>query len=230
MKITTTIHTVKNTESTSQPSSFERLLETHGCKKRTRRQLYRQVITPASCEAWLRKVADCDQVVRDWILRHTDERFVYLNPLSEVWTKLQQYTQKQNFRVPEGYTYLLHRASLQQTVSMAPAQMLGLRFQGEAVTSAVSLNVLPLNERPFRNIWIYPEDIAFSAVQTMALIAGGFTCPVRMLHAIPDGLTPRQQAIIGGLFNTLSEAFTSSGFEVSMVAAPVSHFLDELAA
>lgn len=230
MKITTTIHTVKNTESTSQPSSFERLLETHGCKKRTRRQLYRQVITPASCEAWLRKVAACDHVVNGWILRHTDERFVYLNPLSEVWTKLQQYTQKQNFRVPEGYTYLLHRASLQQSVAMAPAQMLGLHLQGETVTSAVSLKVLPLNERPFRNIWIYPEDIAFTAVQTMALIAGGFTCPVRMVQAIPDGLTPRQQAIIGGLFNTLSEAFTSSGFDVSMVAAPVSHFLDELAA
>lgn len=98
------------------------------------------------------------------------------------------------------------------------------------MTSAVSLKVLPLNECPFRNIWIYPEDIALTAVQAMALIVGGFSCPVRMVHAIPDGLTPRQQSIIRDLFNTLSEAFTSSGFDVSMVAAPVSHFLDELAA
>ncbi len=230
MKITTTIHTVKNTEPTPRKSAFERLLEAHDCRKLPRRLRYRQVITPASCEAWLRKVAGCDQVVRDWILRDTPQRFVYLNPLGEVWGKVQHYMVQQNFRVPEGYTHLLQRDSLQQTVAMAPAQMLGLRFQGETVTSAVSLKVLPLNECPFRNIWIYPEDIAFSAVQAMALIAGGFTCPVRMVHAIPDGLTPRQQAIIGDLFNTLSEAFTSSGFEVSMVAAPVSRFLDELAA
>lgn len=229
MKITTTIHTVKNTEPTTRKSAFERLLEAHGCRKLPRRLRYRQVIAPASCESWLRKVADCDQVVRDWILRDTPQRFVYLNPLGEVWGKVQHYMVQHNFRVPEGYTHLLQRDSLQQTVAMAPAQMLGLRLLGETVTSAVSLKVLPLNECPFRNIWIYPEDIAFSAVQAMALIAGGFTCPVRMLHAIPDGLTPRQQRIIRSLFYQLSEIFTSSGFDVSMEAAPVSQFAEELA-
>ncbi|MBR6575838.1 MAG: hypothetical protein IKK73_01775 [Akkermansia sp.] len=229
MKITTTIHTVKDTEPTPRKSAFDRLLEAHDCRKLPRWLRYRQVITPASCEAWLRKVAGCDQVVRDWILRDTPQRFVYLNPLGEVWGKVQHYMVQHNFRVPEGYTHLLQRDSLQQTVAMAPAQMLGLRLLGETVTSAVSLKVLPLNECPFRNIWIYPEDIAFSAVQAMALLAGGFTCPVRMLHAIPDGLTPRQQRIIRSLFYQLSEIFTSSGFDVSMEAAPVSQFAEELA-
>ncbi len=78
-----------------------------------------QGITPASCEAWLRKVAGCDHAVRDWILRDTTQRFVYLNPLGEVWSKVQHYMVQQNFRVLEGYTHLLQRDSLQQTVAMA---------------------------------------------------------------------------------------------------------------
>ena len=181
------------------------------------------------CEKWLCQVAACDPVVNGWILRNTAERFVYLNPLSEVWEKLQQFTQKQNFRVPEGYTYLLHQASLQQSVAMAPAQMLGLQLKDEQVTSVASLNVLPLNERPFRNIRVYPEDIVTSALQAMSLLAGGFTCPVKMFHCLPDGLTPGQQRIIRNLFYQLSEIFTSSGFDVSMEAAPVSQFTEELA-
>ena len=226
--ITTTHLTTKKGTSTGNNQSFESLLGAHGIKSVRAPRLIISV-NPASCEKWLRKVAACDQVVDGWILRNTAERFVYLNPLSEVWEKLQQFTQKHNFRVPEGYTYLLHRASLQQSVAMAPAQMLGLQLKDEQVTSVVSLNVLPLSLRPFRNIRIYPEDIVTSALQAMALLAGGFTCPVKMLHCLPDGLTPGQLRIIRNLFNRLSEVFASSGFDVSMEASPVSQFVEELA-
>ena len=226
--ITTTHLTTKKGTSTGNNQSFESLLGAHGIKSA---RVPRFIITmnPVACERWLRQVAACDQVVDGWILRDTAERFVYLNPLCEVWEKLQQFTQKQNFRVPEGYTYLLHRASLQQSVAMAPAQMLGLQLKDGQVTSVASLNVLPLNERPFRNIRVYPEDIVTSALQAMALLAGGFTCPVKMFHCLPDGLTPGQQRIIRNLFRSLSEIFTSSGFEVSLAAAPVSQFTEELA-
>ncbi len=226
--ITTTLHTTKKEKSTRKNQSFESLLGAHGIKS-ARAPRFIISMNPASCEKWLRQVAACNQVVNGWILRNTAERFVYLNPLSEVWEKLQQFTQKQNFRVPEGYTYLLHQASLQQSVAMAPAQMLGLQLKDEQVTSVVSLNVLPLNERPFRNIRVYPEDIVTSALQAMSLLAGGFTCPVKMVHCLPDGLTPGQQRIIRSLFYQLSEIFTSSGFDVSMEAAPVSQFAEELA-
>ena len=225
--ITTTHLTTKKGTSTGNNQSFESLLGAHGIKSVRAPRLIISV-NPASCEKWLRKVAACDQVVDGWILRNTAERFVYLNPLSEVWEKLQQFTQKHNFRVPEGYTYLLHRASLQQSVAMAPAQMLGLQLKDGRVTSVVSLNVLPLNERPFRNIRVYPEDIVTSALQAMALLAGGFTCPVKMHHCLPDGLTSGQQRILRNLFSHLSEIFTSSGFDVSMEAAPVSQFAEEL--
>jgi hypothetical protein len=227
--ITTTHLTTKKEKSTGNNQSFESLLGAHGIKS-TRAPRFIISMNPSACEKWLRQVAACDQVVDGWILRNTAERFVYLNPLSEVWEKLQQFTQKQNFRVPEGYTYLLHQASLQQSVAMAPAQMLGLQLKDGQVTSVASLNVLPLNERPFRNIRVYPEDIVTSALQAMSLLAGGFTCPVKMFHCLPDGLTPGQLRIIRNLFKSLSVIFTSSGFEVSMVADPVSHFLDELAA
>ena len=226
--ITTTHLTTKKGNSTRKNQSFESLLGAHGIKS-TRAPRFIISMNPSACEKWLCQVAACEQVVNGWILRNTAERFVYLNPLSEVWEKLQQFTQKQKFRVPEGYTYLLHRASLQQSVAMAPAQMLGLQLKDGQATSVASLNVLPLNERPFRNIRVYPEDIVTSALQAMALLAGGFTCPVKMLHCLPDGLTLGQLRIIRNLFNRLSEVFASSGFDVSMEAAPVSQFTDELA-
>ena len=226
--ITTTHLTTKKGNSTRKNQSFESLLGAHGIKS-TRAPRFIISMNPSACEKWLCQVAACDQVVNGWILRNTAERFVYLNPLSEVWEKLQQFTQKQNFRVPEGYTYLLHQASLQQSVAMAPAQMLGLQLKDGQVTSVASLNVLPLNERPFRNIRVYPEDIVTSALQAMALLAGGFTCPVKMHHCLPGGLTSRQQRIIRSLFYQLSEIFTSSGFDVSMETAPVSQFVEELA-
>ena len=68
-----------------------------------------------------------------------------------------------------------------------------------------------------------------TAVNAMALLAGGFSCPVKMHHCLPGGLTTRQQRIIRSLFYQLSEIFTSSSFDVSMEAAPVSQFAEELA-
>lgn len=225
--MTTTFHKMRKgkTFTPKKNQSFERLIGADNTGHTPRSLI---TMDPVNCKKWLCKAAACDQVVEGWILRNTAERFVYLNPLSEVWEKLQQFTQKQNFRVPEGYTYLLHRASLQQSVAMAPAQMLGLQLKDGQVTSVASLNVLPLNERPFRNIRVYPEDIVTSALQAMSLLAGGFTCPVKMFHCLPDGLTPGQQRIIRNLFKSLSVIFTSSGFYVSMEAAPVTRFAEEL--
>lgn len=127
--------TMQKAGSSRKKQSFARLMDIHGIKRAGE---FRFVIAlgPVNYEKRLHQVAARDKVVDGWILRLTDEYFVCLNLFSEVWTKLQEFTRKQNFCVAQGFTSLLRRTSLQHSVSMTPVQIPGLQLIWEQNVSS----------------------------------------------------------------------------------------------
>ena len=176
--------------------------------------------------SWLRHSAKCQLVHPGWKYS-ADSATLPLQDLAAAWAGVQQFMKEENLRNAQGFAYLLEKETLEQALQQAPAQTMGIRFNGGEYT-VFTMDIMDENPAPFRNIRICPADIKNLAVQTLALLASGTSTRVEAYRCIPAGLSDMQTSIIHGLFDRLATVFRQAGFAVNLHPLTVEQIREDI--